>query len=443
LKDHNLQFRIVLTILLLFSFAGAETLTGTVKNGTTGKPAQGDDVILLTLGQGMEEAGRTKTDAKGNFSFNLDDAQGPHLIRAIHQEVTYHRMAPPGTTSLEVQVYDVGKKIEGIEVVADIMRVQTEHGQLEVTRKFAVQNSSKPPRTQENVRNLEFYVPEGAKVGEGSALTEHGNPLKTAPVREGEKNRYSFNFPLRPGITRFQVSYKLPYSGRASIDPQSLYALQHFVAIVPKSMEFAAMPGANFKPMNDPNQPDANVQVASATTVDQTLAFKISGEGVLQARVEGGGTQGEGASAQSESRPGSGLEPPIDAADPVQKYRWYILAGFVGVAAGAIYMASRQKAAARVDARPMVQSVKLEEPEADYEVAEAPAEETPFRAPRLPPPAVHRSSSMLLEGLKEELFRLEVENKQGEISQLEYEKAKGALDQMLERALKREAATQI
>ncbi len=72
----------------------------------------------------MEEAGRTKTDAKGHFSFKLDNAQGPHLVRVIHQEVTYHRMAPPGTTSVEVEVYDVGKKVEGISVVADIMRFQ-------------------------------------------------------------------------------------------------------------------------------------------------------------------------------------------------------------------------------------------------------------------------------------------------------------------------------
>ena len=50
-----------------------------------------------------------------------------------------------------------------------------------------------------------------------------------------------------------------------------------------------------------------------------------------------------------------------------------------------------------------------------------------------------RPTSMLMEGIKEELFQLEVERKQGEISQAEYDKAKAALDQTLERALKREA----
>ena len=89
-------------------------------------------------------------------------------------------------------------------VVADIMRVEVAQGQMQVTREFGVQNASKPPRTQMNERNLEFYVPAGARIIEesASATTENGNPLKSAPVPEGEKNRYSFIFPLRPGLTR-------------------------------------------------------------------------------------------------------------------------------------------------------------------------------------------------------------------------------------------------
>ena len=51
-------------------------------------------------------------------------------------------------------------------------------------------------------------------------------------------------------------------------------------------------------------------------------------------------------------------------------------------------------------------------------------------------------TSMLLEGLKDELFELEVEHKQGRISQQEYEKTKAALDQTLQRALRRDSARQ-
>ena len=425
---------VVLVALLLSSFAfAAASLTGTVKNSTTGKPSAGDDVVLLKLGQGMEEAGRTKSDAKGNFTFAVDDAQTPHLVRVIHQEVTYHRMAPPGSTSVEVEVFDVANKVDGIAVVADIMRVQVEQGQMEVMRAFAVQNTSKPPRTQMNDRNIEFYVPAGAQIVEGLATTQGGNTLKLDPVQERDKTRYSFLFPLRPGVTQFQVAYQLPYTGSANLDPRPLYPLQHFVAILPKTIQFTAAPGTNYQPMNDPAQPDANVQVASGTTVGQSLAFKITGEGTLQSRSEGDNSQGEPASAAPESRPGGGLGPPIDAPDPLQKYRWWILTGFaVILVGGGIFIASRQQAAARA-AR--LGSLKIQMQDVDYDPDMLVGRELASRAV-----TPQRASSMLLEGLKEELFRLEVEHQQGHISQQEYEQTKAALDQTLQRALKREAA---
>ncbi|MGA9390789.1 MAG: carboxypeptidase regulatory-like domain-containing protein [Candidatus Sulfotelmatobacter sp.] len=445
-------------ILLLASFAAAQTLTGTVKNSTTGKPAAGDEVVMFKLGRGMEESGRTKTDPKGEFSFKLDDAQAPHLIRAIHQDVTYHRMAPPGTTSVAIEVYDVAKKVDGIEVVADIMRVQAGQGQIAVTREFGVQNTSKPPRTQMSEHNLEFYVPDGAHIIDDSATatTENGNPLKSAPVPEGEKNRYSFIFPLRPGLTRFEVTYEFPYSGSANIDPKSLYALEHFVVMLPKAMQFtAAASSTGFKLINYPNEPDAGVQVASNTKPGENLAFKISGEGTLSggqeangqgSRGQGSGGQGSEEGAQSSppgpgtgqagARPGGGLGPPIDAPDPLQRYRWWILGSFaVLLLLGGVYVASRQQAAARALKRrasgSSAPAAMQEQEEDDYE----PADVSAGSAIR----ARMRPTSMLMEGIKEELFQLEVERKQGKISPVEYEKAKAALDQTLDRALKREA----
>lgn len=430
--------------ILLATLASAQTLTGTVKNITTGKPAAGDEVILLSLGQGMEEAGRSKSDGKGNFSFKLD-AQGPHLIRVIHQEVTYHRMAPPGTTSADVEVYDVGKKVEGITVVADIMRFQASQGQLQVERTFAVNNTSKPPRTQMNEHNLEFYVPDGATVTGGQAMTAGGQPVNSAPVPEGAnaKNRYAFLFPLRPGETRFNVVYTVPYTGSVNIDPKSVYPLEHFVAIAPKAMEFSAAPGATFQVAPFPGQPDANVEVASNMKVGQPMAFKLAGEGMLATPAEDGGERAQGPPAQTENRPGGGLGPPIDAPDPLQKYRWYILGGFAGVLiVGGVYVASRQQAANRaaVSKGKGLAALDDDDDEASYQAVEVPAARE-VRSQSRPQPTSPRSSSssMLLEALKEEIFQLEVEHKQGVISQMEYESAKSALDQTLQRALKREA----
>lgn len=414
-----------LAILLLVSeFASAQTLTGTVTNGTTGKPAAGNEVVLLKLANGMEEGGRTKTDSQGRFRFQLDDSGNPHLIRVIHQGVTYHRMAPPGTSSVEVEAFDVATKIEGLEVTADVMRFQAQGDEIQGVRLFAVDNNSRPPRTQMNDQNFEFYLPEGAQIETSLAKTAGGQPVNSAPVPQKEKNRYAFVFPLRPGETQFQVVFHMPYSGSLSFDPRPLYPAQHFVVMLPKSMQFTSG-GAAFESVSDPQQASANVQVVSNTKAGQSLAFKVSGTGTLP---EEGGT--EAANGQvggpqvsgREDRPGGGLGPPIDAPDPLDKYRWYLLGAFaVILAGGAIYISGRSRTAVADGA------------DADIELPEPAAVPKPAAAA-----AASAKSNLLLEALKEELFQLELEHKRGSISQQEYDKAKAALDQTLERALKRE-----
>jgi len=90
----------------------------------------------------------------------------------------------------------------------------------------------------------------------------------------------------------------------------------------------------------------------------------------------------------------------------------------------------RQQSAAR-KARQKTNSASVPE-EDDFPATEV-------LSARTLPSASARPASALLDALKEELFQLEVERRQDQISQSEYEKAKSALDQTLERALKREA----
>ena len=51
-------------------------------------------------------------------------------------------------------------------------------------------------------------------------------------------------------------------------------------------------------------------------------------------------------------------------------------------------------------------------------------------------PVAAGSASMPMNRIREELFQIEVEHKRGHLSQAGYEKAKAALDQTLDRALK-------
>ncbi len=187
---------VVLIILaLLPALASAQTLTGTVTNGTTNKPASGDDVVLLSLMNGMQEAGRTQDGRERQLSASSSMRSGPHLIRVIHQGVTYHRMAPPGTTSVEVQVFDVAKKVAGIQVTADVMRFQAQGNDLGGIRLFAVNNTSNPPRTQMNDQNFEFYL---------------ARRRADRPVHGSNRRRPAHQ--LRPGSTERKESLRLHFS---------------------------------------------------------------------------------------------------------------------------------------------------------------------------------------------------------------------------------------
>ncbi len=111
---------------LALASAAAQTLTGTVTNATTNKPAAGDEVILINLANGMDVAANTKADSSGKYSFKLTEEAGPHLIRAVHQGVTYHQMAPPGVNTADVNVYDVATKVADLSVTADVLRFQAD-----------------------------------------------------------------------------------------------------------------------------------------------------------------------------------------------------------------------------------------------------------------------------------------------------------------------------
>ena len=431
------KFAVLSLALAICTIASAaQTLTGTVTNGTTSKPAAGDDVILINLSNGMEEAAKTKVDASGKFSFKLTDGGGPHLIRAIHQGVTYHQMAPPGTNSVEVQVYDVARKISEIALTADVTRVQADSGTLQGTRLFAVDNTSSPAKTQMNDHNFEFYLPAGAKLESTQAKAPNGQPIAAEATPQAEKNRYAIQFPLRPGETQFQIEYTVPYNGSATLDPKPLYPAQHVVVVLPKTMQFKAAEGVQFQSMQDPNQSDSIVEVAQGTQAGQSLGFTVSGTGTISdtpSQTASGASRGQG----NDNRPGGGLGAPIDAPDPLQKYRWQILVGIaVILALGGWVVMRRQPATA---GGMNVVSVPETTPAPKRASAAKALTGTAVMATTTTAPSPSTShSSMLLQALKEEIFELEVERKTGKITAAEYDKAKAALDQTLERALKRQ-----
>jgi hypothetical protein len=368
-------------------------------------------------------------------------------------------MAPPGVQTADVNVYDVATKVTALGVTADVLRFQADSGSMQGVRLFVVNNTSTPAKTQMNDHNFEFYVPPGAKIEQVQARAPNGQPIKAEAVAQAEKNRYAINFPLRPGETQFQVEFTLPYSGEIKIDPKPLYAAAHLVVVLPKTMQFTAANPSAFQSMQDPSQGDSNVEVAQQTKPGQPLGFTLRGNGVINdspgetasgaaqqqdQQAQGGGGSSDNRSSDTRSagnpsadnRPGGGLGVPIDAPDALQKYRWPILFGFaVLLVVGGWVVTKRQPATSVANSVGTTAAAKSGSALSDYSGApRAPA--TPAATPAATTTVAR--SSLLLEALKEELFQLEVEKKQGKITPEDYEKAKAALDQTLDRALKRQ-----
>jgi hypothetical protein len=411
-------------MLAAFSgFALADSITGIVTNKTTNKPSGGDDVVLIRLQQGMQEASRTKTDGKGRFTLDVPD-NGIHLVRVTHDKANYFRPVEPGTQSVEVEVFNAAAKVKGVSSEAVVLRLQTDESgkALRIIQNFFVKNESSPPMTQFSDRPFEFYLPEGAVVEGSAALAPGGMPVQASPVPLGDPNHYAFIFPIRPGETRFQVSYRLPYSGSFKFAPRVAMATDTIAIMMPKSMTFTAGPSASYAPVTE--ETSAQTYVVRNAEPSQPLDFTVSGTGQMprDAGAAAGsgsatadasapaGASGGAVSAANDTRPGGGLGVPLDPEgtnDPWAKYKWWILGGLglvMAVGAGVMLKNGPPQTVAPVS--PVVAGVGV-------------------------------GGDSLLAAMKEELFALETDKLQGRLSESEYVEQKAALEVVLRRALGR------
>ena len=320
------------TLQLLALWTLAADIRGRVVNGTIRRPAAGDEVVLLSLtNDTMNERAHTRTNRAGRFQLPVADPEMAHVVRVVHQGVTYHQIAQPGANAVVLDVYDVTCELEDVSAVMDVERFEAVGDRLEVKQLVTMRNESKPPRTLLKDRSFEFELPPEAQVQYGLVQVEDGQPLKQKPILGDHHGRYYFVFPLRPGDTRFAVVYRVPYTGQATIQPTIRNPQERFVVMLPNAMKFEAADPQVFQPMAG-TTPD-NVQGTGPVAITQTISFRISGTGML-AELEGqrqAAKKNQQNQTASMPQPGGGLGAPIDAPDPLQQYRWAILGGMATV----------------------------------------------------------------------------------------------------------------
>jgi hypothetical protein len=424
------------SVALLFPAAAlAATITGTVTNRTTNKPAAGDTVTLLQ--QGMTELAHATTDAKGQFSIDAP-ANGPYLLRVTQDGAAYYQSATEGQP-VNVDVYSVGAHVAGVTTEVLMLRAQTDASGavLNVTEDFVVKNASNPAMTQYSKAPFDVYLPAGAVVEATAAKGPNGMPTAEDLVPQAQKGLYSVMFPIKPGETQIEIAYHVPYPGTMKMGLKLAGQTDMFAVSLPKSMTFTAASDGQFIPAN--GDTSASTYLVRNVKSGQMVSFSISGSGQLPRDTQGsdqsgqagaaGGADGN-AGAPVDNAPGKGLGNPLDpngTHEPIStKYKWWILGGLGLLLVAAAGVLLRKPIVAPVVGAAASQDVVR--PTAVAAVASS--------LPVAQSAVGHQAQ--LMQVLKEELFGLETDRLQGLVSDEEYAQSKSAIELILRRALQRQ-----
>lgn len=404
-----MRYRIAAFIfsLLMSEGAFAAQITGTVTNATTNKPSSGDEVTLLSLTSGMQEVAKTNTDSQGHYTLNVPDEGAQHLVRVARNSVHYFKGAAPGTTTVDVTVYDAATQVEGLATDARVFHLQASGGSMDVQELYVLNNQSQPPRTKIGNQTFAVTLPDGAEMGQASLTGPGGMPVTVAAVPSGAKNLYAYDFPIRPGQTRFEVTYKVPYSGshEFSLKPES--PLSELGVLLPKSMKFNGISGGFAQ---DVDEAGLAVFFAKNLPANQEVRFSVSGEGLIPNEASGGGNPGQPAG-------GSGGAPVPSSSGGTREALWFVVGALVILIGGGTFGMWRKSALAKAAGQ---------NPKSAKAASKARAQAQAAKPQR-----------DMLDVLKDELFQLETDHVSGKISQEEYEKSKAGLDTLFRRQMKR------
>lgn len=221
----------VLAAILLSSLSASAAIHGVVTNETTGKPQAGVEVAVMKLEGGMVQIGSAVSGPDGKFSIDVPPpaADVPYLVSGTYQDVAYHAAARDVTTDVNVKVYEKTTDKSAVKYAVEQLIAEPRSDRLMISEIYTVRNETSPPRTLvatgTDKDTFHFTAAHGlvqdlqVAISGPSAL-----PLKQTAT-EHDKGVYGVEFPFRPGETKIEVNYRLPYDSSFTFEKSSTKSL--------------------------------------------------------------------------------------------------------------------------------------------------------------------------------------------------------------------------
>jgi hypothetical protein len=429
---------LLVTASLFFLFLAcpvfAGTVTGTVRNGTTGKPAAGVEMILIRLQGTMQPVANTKSDAEGHYRFDHPGlGAGPMLIRAVYRGVNYHEPATPDKTTVDVEVFEPTDKASAFAVTVHAIIFQPTGSDLTVTEEYNISNKTNPPLAYYRADgSFIFSLPEGAQLSNISAVGSSGMPVVQSPIDKGQ-NQQAIAFPFRPGDSQVSLSYKVPYPGNhANLHFASRYLVEHLGLFAPPSVQVS---GGGF--LASGQAQGFSAYTRDSVAANTLMSVSISGTAPTPAPTQDGAAAGNAPADDTQnpsvnSRIETGNEPPVASVTTLparlDSLKWIIVGGFVALfLLGLVFVLRQPQMAISADGASGVIPAALSQARPAGLAQPAPGSSDAATASA----ELDREVRGSLDELKDILFRLELRREAGTITESDYARERDRVQKAL------------
>lgn len=263
-------------LVLLASLSLNAAVTGVVVNKTTGKPQPGVTVTMTKFGAGgMEPAGSVKTDGEGRFTFDGDSGSA-HLLQAEYQGVRYSApMNQAAGAPLEIAVFDSAAAVAGATAAQHMIMVESNGEELVVNETVIINNPSRTTWSNPKAGTVKVFVPAAAGENIMARVIAPGSmPVDRQPVKTSTANVWTVDYPVKPGETRFDFSYKLPASAGNVLETRLLNEGATPKLVLPQGVEAAGEGIVNLGA-----EPSTKASIFDITA--KAIKLTISGSGAL------------------------------------------------------------------------------------------------------------------------------------------------------------------